>query len=498
MSNSLSGKIFNFLTTSPLEHITVFSVFFQAMEEELLIKQDALRNIVNNAVNLATNTYSNNILAQNKLLMVSMQTYGGTLTLILQVSEVYIWKVELLTMCRPHRDGNFFDVTYEGIRSLRDIEISKTIESPISREEITKNMCELKYKLKGKSSQLAVEMRQLLEKVNIDNLTWQKPLVSQVISDDSNLVQDLTLTVCQSFMKLAQHMQATLSPTIQEKCKTFIKYFRIENIDEAAWTLNKQLIWNSLSFHKTNTWKEREEDLLQVTEEILDTLSNIWKNPAFEPQNAKSQSEGTYITDVIIPVIRSALKKLPIGKSAFISMAERQKSSRLICIDSKEENDKIKLWWEMNDGMVYVHKGCRPDKNEFGILGIQVAGEMMYLSVLIKDIDDIQHLYYLRSIIIPVQPTDAEILTHFVEAILVLRASSIHPEVEDLLNKAVGNYIKQKEHQKMKPITIAMTRFLEESGGKVTQLSDSVAFFKSIIPDMRKAIASAEKSIDIL
>ncbi|CAB4433301.1 unnamed protein product [Rhizophagus irregularis] len=125
MSSSLSGKIFNFLTTSPLEHITAFSIIFQAIEEESLIKQDALRNIVNNAVNLTTNTYSNNILAQNKLLIVSMQSirdpsncnfpdstleivgkpwvsisrlvldstswmYGGTLTLILQVSEVHM------------------------------------------------------------------------------------------------------------------------------------------------------------------------------------------------------------------------------------------------------------------------------------------------------------------------------------------------------------------------------------------------------------------------
>src|SRR3954449_4365531 len=117
------------------------------------------------------------------------------------------------------------------------------------------------------------------------------------------------------------------------------------------------------------------------------------------------------------------------------------------------------------------------------------------------------------------------------------QASSIHPEVEDLLNKAVGNYIKQKERQKMKPITsdcetslrkeneelciskqvlekkieelldlqeqyksreVAMTRSLEESGEKVSQLSDSVAFFKSIIPDTKKAIASAKKSIDLL
>src|SRR3954470_8021450 len=45
---------------------------------------------------------------------------------------------------------------------------------------------------------------------------------------------------------------------------------------------------------------------------------------------------------------------------------------------------------------------------------------------------------------------------------------------------------------------VAMTRSLEESGRKVTQLSDSVAFFKSIIPDTKKAIASAEKSIDLL
>ena len=43
-----------------------------------------------------------------------------------------------------------------------------------------------------------------------------------------------------------------------------------------------------------------------------------------------------------------------------------------------------------------------------------------------------------------------------------------------------------------------MTRSLEESGRKIIQLSDSVAIFKSIILDTKKAIASAEKSIDVL
>jgi len=106
-----------------------------------------------------------------------------------------------------------------------------------------------------------------------------------------------------------------------------------------------------------------------------------------------------------------------------------------------------------------------------------------------------------------------------------------------MLNQAVGKYIKKKEHQKMKPITsncetslrqeneelciskqvlekkieelldlqeqyksreVAMTKSLEESGEKVAQLSNSVAYFKSIIPDTKKALASAEKSIDLL
>jgi hypothetical protein len=70
------------------------------------------------------------------------------------------------------------------------------------------------------------------------------------------------------------------------------------------------------------------------------------------------------------------------------------------------------------------------------------------------------HVYYLkqlnqqlsRSIKIDIW----RCLTSRKHPLLIEQASSIHPEVEDLLNKAVGNYIKQKERQKMKgtePIT---------------------------------------------
>ncbi|CAH1769742.1 11764_t:CDS:1, partial [Entrophospora sp. SA101] len=45
----------------------------------------------------------------------------------------------------------------------------------------------------------------------------------------------------------------------------------------------------------------------------------VWDNPTFGKKFASSQSEGTYVTDIIVPVIRTTLKGLPVGKSAFVS-----------------------------------------------------------------------------------------------------------------------------------------------------------------------------------
>ena len=67
---------------------------------------------------------------------------------------------------------------------------------------------------------------------------------------------------------------------------------------------------------------------------------------------------------------------------------------------------------------------------------------------------------------------------------------------KQVLEKKIEELLDLQEQYKSREV--AMTRSLEESGGKVTQLSDSVVFFKSIIPDTKKAIASAEKSIDLL
>ncbi|RIA91862.1 hypothetical protein C1645_736774 [Glomus cerebriforme] len=126
---------------------------------------------------------------------------------------------------------------------------------------------------------------------------------------------------------------------------------------------------------------------------------------------------------------------------------------------------------------------------------------------------------------------------NFVESLNEEQASSINPEVGELLNQAVKNYIMKKERQRIKPVTSecgnllseeneklhilnqemekkiedlsdsqdqyksrkqAMAKSLEESGKKNSQLSYSVILFKDMIHDTKKAIASTEKAIDML
>ena len=180
---------------------------------------------------------------------------------------------------------------------------------------------------------------------------------------------------------------------------------------------------------------------------------DIWKNPAFETKLVKSQSEGTYIADIIVLLIRVSLKDLLIRKSGYISTAERQsmaskdrrgvgkrldimfiasfhnrtyeliygESSRIICNRQKKEDDQVKTWREMNDGMYWAHKGCKLEKDNFSIIRIQVAGNEMHLNILIRDIDDIHHLYNLQTVEIPIQPNNKGIVFNFIETLLTIR-----------------------------------------------------------------------------
>src|SRR5581483_1593200 len=71
------------------------------------------------------------------------------------------------------------------------------------------------------------------------------------------------------------------------------------------------------------------------------------------------------------------------------------------------------------------------------------------------------------------------------------QASSIHPEVEDLLNKAVGNYIKQKKRQKMKPIT-------SDCETSLRQENEELCISKQILEKRLKSFLICKSSIRLV
>ncbi|RHZ89943.1 hypothetical protein Glove_9g205 [Diversispora epigaea] len=172
----------------------------------------------------------------------------------------------------------------------------------------------------------------------------------------------------------------------------------------------------------------------------------IWNNLAFTTSEIQdTQSKETYVTNIIVPLLRASLEDLPNG-NIFLSTAKQQsmtskacksfglneerpthktpigkkldvmvmakyggkifelalvESSQILCTKSKREDDSVKLWRETLDNISFVDAVCKPTNNQFGIVGIQVAGEDLYLNILVKDTSGIPRYFHINQVEIP-------------------------------------------------------------------------------------------------
>ncbi|RHZ89327.1 hypothetical protein Glove_16g40 [Diversispora epigaea] len=412
MSTDLQNKIHNFLINAEERHINATAVIHQGLEENPWIPQSELRSIVDRVVGYISISNPSSPSRQLKLIKVLSQ----------------------------------FEDAFEGVSTLYDLGIIKTNkEKPLSLEQIDNNVNELKGKLGRDSSPLYCHLYSSVSNMDITKLDWKNPLASQVISDESELVNQLSGNLKKGFMKLTRKMTPKPFTIIQEMCNEFVTDFnKLE--DEPIYT---KLVHDG-------TWKESEENIANVTKEILDVLKDIWNNSAFSSEFAKTLSEGTYQSTIILPAIRASLKNLPIGDSFFISTSEKQsvasanrkgdgfmgrrpdimfvakyretifelmyvECSRLICTAQKKIDDDIKLWRECNDGLFWVRQTLKPDKDQFGIVGVQIAGNELHLNLLVRDIRNVHRYYHLRSVEIPVQFSNGRVVYEFIETLLLLR-----------------------------------------------------------------------------
>ncbi|CAJ0834495.1 3529_t:CDS:2, partial [Entrophospora sp. SA101] len=168
-----------------------------------------------------------------------------------------------------------FDDAFEGVCSLRDIDFAKRDEE-VSIEEIETNLWKLKLNLENEYK---------------------------------------------DFMEPVERMERLTPHRIRDVCDEFVMTYSNTLYEEIPIELSH------------GNWDESEEVLEEIASGILDIIGDVWRNPAFGNKFIKSQNEGTYVTDIIVPMVKASLKKLPIKSFAFVSTSLYQAK--------KEIRDKV-------------------------------------------------------------------------------------------------------------------------------------------------------------
>ncbi|CAG8443528.1 7607_t:CDS:2 [Dentiscutata heterogama] len=256
-----------------------------------------------------------------------------------------------------------FDCAFKGVLSLYDLGAIKVDKkSPLDLDQIKDNINKLKKKLNKANKPLYQQLYS----------------ASQVISDDSKLVKQLN----ENLKKTFEQMKPKLMPRVKEICEEFVSSFVSHEY---------QNILPEKHIH-VRTWKESEEEIASVVKELFTLLEEIWINPAFNSELAKSLNEETYQLTIILLLIRVILKNLLFRLFSFISTSKQQSIAssdrkgkgrrRKLDIIFKKTDDGIKLWRETNDDI--------------------------YWNVFAKDKADIHRYFHIQLAEIPVQQSDAD------------------------------------------------------------------------------------------
>ncbi|RHZ63135.1 hypothetical protein Glove_332g27 [Diversispora epigaea] len=68
-----------------------------------------------------------------------------------------------------------------------------------------------------------------------------------------------------------------------------------------------------------------------------------------------------------------------------------------------------------------MRQTLKPDKDQFSIVGVQIASNELHLNLLVRDMVNVHRYYHLRSAEISVQFSDERVVYKFIETLLLLR-----------------------------------------------------------------------------
>ncbi|CAG8837873.1 40624_t:CDS:2 [Gigaspora margarita] len=295
--------------------------------------------------------------------------------------------------------------TIIGLKALKALNINQESSLDFTQEEIANNIRILKMKLSSPMSDADENLygaikKSIDENLDISKPTWRDPIASTVLSDEMDIIKNL------------KNMKCTVPRSIFSRIDEFVKNFNKVNTP----TYIRNMIHNK-------AWKEK-----------------IWCNPAFSTSTARNmQSKGTYITDVIIPLLRATFGDLPNG-TICLSSAERQSFASKVRRNKKNDktdkekigkkpdimalescNGKLLEYLYLENGISYINSACKPLSNQFGVVGIQISGEKIYLNVPANDTNGIPRYFHLDHAEIPLTSEVTSRTKPLIRLLLTLR-----------------------------------------------------------------------------
>ncbi|UZO18744.1 uncharacterized protein OCT59_010056 [Rhizophagus irregularis] len=160
-----------------------------------------------------------------------------------------------------------------------------------------------------------------LEEINVKNLGFDHPICSGVLDIKSEPFTNMPGSVSDIFKEPFRKYKLEQNHDIMEACNEFIQNEESKiNIDEVLGNINYR------------EWLDKPEELQDLTKRMLESMLKVWKSPKYDAyiKKGKSINEGSYVCEVLAPLLNIVMSDLPGNPIAWDIWGEEGSSASAI------------------------------------------------------------------------------------------------------------------------------------------------------------------------
>ncbi|CAJ0835955.1 13453_t:CDS:10 [Entrophospora sp. SA101] len=269
-------------------------------------------------------------------------------TYLLQTNCAYIKTKD----CGKTNNGLAFSIekAKKNENDIIDVNICENINT------LNKSLDEEINSVYGDEALLIKEMRNNIEDININELKYDNPLASGIITSFSSIIGKLPMNLRVLFEKDSQ-INTTERSNFQKLCDEVVDKHLIYQKEKKSTHLLKLQPF-------ADGWSETMEKHEEIITGILRVISWAWRQHKYKMENVNGDniSENSYVADIVSPLINATLDDLPtymmVSVDVFGDIIEftHLETSRPISTIKKNYDDRNKLARLNKDGLDYCAK----------------------------------------------------------------------------------------------------------------------------------------------